>query len=280
MDLPVKFILILTKVNNQKATLLGKDIKDWLSKRSIEAEVISTAEFLGIEALNRKPNFLIVLGGDGTVLSTIHKLTPKNFLIPILGFNLGKVGFLTTSDPEKWQETLEKILLKKFEITSYMMLNYKILRENKEIAQGVVVNDIVIGRYGIARLVELQLWYDEVEVGKLRADGLIVTTPLGSTAYAWAAGGALIDPCIKAFEICPVCQFLTNMRPLVLPSNKTLKVKIISPLKGFILTLDGQREIQLKPYDVVEIKEAKEVIHFIQTKSTSYIDRLKAKGYI
>lgn len=279
MDLSKEFVLILTKINNQKASLLGEEIKNWLLKRSIEAEIISTAEFSGIESLKKRPNFLIVLGGDGTVLSTIHKLIPKN-LLPILGFNLGRVGFLTTSDPEKWQETLEKILLKKFEITSYMMLNYKVIRDNKEISQGLVVNDIVIGRYKIARLVELQLWYDDIEIGKLRADGLIVTTPLGSTAYAWAAGGALIDPCIKAFEICPVCQFLTNIRPLILPSNKTLRVKIVSPLKGFILTLDGQKEVHLKPYDVVEIREAKEVVHFIQTKPTSYIERLKAKGYI
>ncbi len=280
MKIPIRFVIVITKVKNQKAKAYGEEVRDWLKRRKIDCEVFSNDEFQGLDKYSTKPDLIIVFGGDGTVLSTVHKLNSHNLVIPILGFNLGRVGFLTTSEPNNWKDILNSVFLNKFETVSYMMLRYTLKRAKNEIEEGIVLNDIVISRYGIARLVEFRIWYDGIEIGNIRGDGLIVTTPLGSTAYAWAAGGALIDPTIRAFEVCPVCQFLTNIKPLVLPSNKPLKIKILSPLKELILTLDGQKGIFLGPEDEVEIREAKETVNFIQTRPVSYIERLKAKGYI
>ncbi len=273
-------VLILTKLKNEKARLLGEDIKRWFLSKNILCEVISNEDFISLNELDFRPDLLVVLGGDGTVLSIIHRLNLEEDSIPILGFNLGRVGFLTSADPDKWKDVLERVLSKRFHMYPQMLLEYRVMRDGEDVDKGIVVNDIVVSRHGIARLLEFRLWYDGIEMADIRADGLIVATPLGATAYAWAAGGALIDPELKVFELCPVCQFLSNMRPAILPSNRLLKIEVVSSTDKFILTLDGQKGILLKSQDVVEVREAKEVVYFIQTRPTSYIERLKAKGYI
>jgi NAD+ kinase len=224
------------------------------------------------------PDLILVLGGDGTMLSVARKMGEAQ--VPLLGLNLGQVGFLTELSPEGWEDLLGAVLNQEFTLSQRIVLKYHVLRDERLLDQGRVVNDLVVGRGGMARLIRLRMWYDQVELANLRADGLIVSTPIGSTAYAVAAGGPLISPELEVLEVSPVCPFLSAMRPLVLPSKGTLRLQVESPTTEVFLTLDGQSGYPLQPGDLVEVSEGEQRLYFVQPRQSDYIRKLKVKGYL
>lgn len=275
----ISFIYILTKARHDKAYLLGTKIKSWLQGRGISVSLQRNEETPDSLSLSPPlPDLIFVLGGDGTILSIARKL--GNRQIPLLGLNLGQVGFLTELSPENWETGLECILRHEFVLSPRIMLEYKVTRNKKLLHNGKVVNDLVVGRGGMARLIELCLWEHNEEIADFRADGVIISTPAGSTAYAVAAGGSLISPELSVLEICPICPFPNKMRPIILSSHSSVHLQVKSPSKDVFLTVDGQYGSRLQAGDIIHIQEAQEKLLFVQLLQGNYIKKLKGKGYL
>jgi NAD+ kinase len=202
------------------------------------------------------------------------------YQIPLLGLNLGQVGFLTELSPQGWEQGFEEILDQEFTLSPRIMLSYQVFRNERLQEKGRVVNDVVIGRGGTARLIRLRLWYDQQEMGSFRSDGMIVSTPVGSTAYAVAAGGVVISPELEVIEICPICPFRNEFKPIILPCHKTVSFFVEHSSSDVYLTLDGQAATALLPGDMVTISEAETKLLFLQPLRNNYIQKLRSKGYM
>jgi len=270
---------ILPKKNHQRAHDLSWEIRDWLGEKGVWAAIYNHEDYsdqFGKE--EDTPDIIMVLGGDGTILNVVGKLQKRE--VPLLGFNFGHVGFLTELDPDHWKHDLEKVLQGEFSISERLVLKYKLIRDGEVIQKGSFINDLVVGRGSLARLVDLSLWTGEEPITEIRADGLIVSTPLGSTAYSVAAGGPLISPELDVLELCPVCPFLKDMRPVVLPSSSVITIRVETPYQGGFLTLDGQTGMDLESGDWIVIEKSSKQMQLIQLSKSSYVQKLKSKGYI
>jgi len=273
----VRNVHILTKNGHQSAHALGLEIQAWLRHRGISASVYPNADYSLAASVDR-PDLILVLGGDGTMLSVAHQL--NDFSVPLLGFNLGRVGFLTELSIENWAESLAGVLDQDCGCSSRILLAYVLERPGRDPVSGRIINDLVVSRSGLARLLGMRLEYGGETVAELRADGLIVATPMGSTAYAVAAGGPLISPDLEVMEICPICPFLSRLKPMVLPSAGEATIRIEHPTQETYLTLDGQEGIPLYQGDVIRITQAKERLTFLIPDQNSFVCKLQHKGYI
>ena len=280
MENAFSHIAIVIKESHEQARDLGDRIGRWLAERGVGVQTRSNdqnGQRLCLEGPG--PDLILVLGGDGTVLSVARKLD-RGQDVPLLGLNLGQIGFLTELSPKGWEEGLAKVLAGEYSLFSKVILQYAVERDGEQIEQGKVVNDLVVGRSGLARLIGLRIWCGEEELGRLRSDGMIVSTPIGSTAYAVAAGGALIGPDLRAMELCPVNPFMSRFRPLILASDNTVTIEVDHETRDVLLTLDGQSGSRLEAGDRVVIREAERPLRFLQPSGSSYIQKLRNKGYL
>ena len=280
MENAFSHIAIVTKESHDQARELGDRIGRWLAERGVGVQILSNDQNgQGLCLEEPGPDLILVLGGDGTVLSVARKLD-RGPDVPLLGLNLGQIGFLTELSPQGWQDGLAKVLVGEYSLFPKVILQHAVERDGEPIAQGRVVNDLVVGRSGLARLIGLRIWCGEEELGRLRADGMIVSTPIGSTAYAVAAGGALIGPDLRAMELCPVNPFMSRFRPLILASDNTVTIEVDHESRDVLLTLDGQSGSRLQGGDRVVIREAERPLRFLQPSGSSYIQKLRNKGYL
>lgn len=280
MENAFSHIAIVIKESHEQARDLGDRIGRWLAERGVGVQTRSNDQNgQGLCLEGPGPDLILVLGGDGTVLSVARKLD-RGQDVPLLGLNLGQIGFLTELSPQGWEEGLTKVLAGEYSLFSKVILQYAVERDGEQIEQGKVVNDLVVGRSGLARLIGLRIWCGEEELGRLRSDGMIVSTPIGSTAYAVAAGGALIGPDLRAMELCPVNPFMSRFRPLILASDNTVTIEVDHETRDVLLTLDGQSGSRLEAGDRVVIREAERPLRFLQPSGSSYIQKLRNKGYL
>jgi NAD+ kinase len=222
-----------------------------------------------------KCDVILIFGGDGTFLSIARHMIEAS--IPMIGFNLGRLGFLTEISLEKAFTTLEEIIAGKFEIQERGMLDVKILRGKSSEFICPVLNDAVITNADIARVIDLEIVIDGVEVASIRADGLIISTPTGSTAYSLAAGGPIVNPNVEATTITAICPHSLTIRPIVVPSSATIDVKILKKEGPTLLTLDGQAGYDLKPGEIVRVtRYVKHPLKVIRS-STDYFELLRTK---
>ncbi len=279
MDSSISYVYILTKSRQEKSYALGCDIMNWLKARGVKAQVQDHELFQnGIGQGTGRPDLILILGGDGTMLSVARKIGLQE--IPMLGLNMGQVGFLTELCTEKWSYILQDVLNGCFSISPRIVLDYQVLRDCAVLHQGRVVNDLVISRGGMARLARLKISYGPSEMSELRADGLLISTPTGSTAYAVAAGGALISPELEVVEVCPICPFLSGFKPVVLPSHESLQVDVLSPSPDMFLTQDGQAGLPLLAGDKILINQSPGRLFFVQPHGSNYVKKLRLKGYL
>ncbi|MFO8031096.1 MAG: NAD(+)/NADH kinase [Desulfohalobiaceae bacterium] len=279
MGFSVQYVLILTKSGQEQAFALGREILHWLQARGVQSQILDHERFrnqTGPEG--ERPDLILVLGGDGTMLSVARKMGIKR--IPMLGLNLGQVGFLTELCSRRWAPVLQEILQGNFFLSPRIILEYQVLRQDSLLEKGRVVNDLVVSRGGMARLAKLKVSYGQREMSVFRADGLIVCTPTGSTAYAVAAGGALLSPELEVLQLCPICPFLSGFKPVVLPSRESLEVEILDHSPDMFLTQDGQSGLALAAGDRVLISQSRERLYFAQPLGSSYVEKLKLKGYL
>jgi NAD+ kinase len=281
MHVSIRHIILVVKAGHGKARCLAREIKAWIDERHVHALVVENKMDCDLLELGReKPDCVIVLGGDGTMLSVARKINGLG--IPLLGVNLGNVGFLTEATPQNWQQTLEDLFAGRLSVSSRTVLEYAVFRQGEDTpaCSGKAFNDLVVNRGALARLINLKVAYGDQSLGTVRADGLIVSTPTGSTGYCVSAGGPLVYPDLDVFVLTPICPFLDTFAPLVLPFDEPLSVTV-EPNSGEIyLTLDGQKGFCLAAGDRVEIARARTRIKLIATRSSSYMDKLKTKGFI
>ncbi len=279
MSISFKKVLIISKKDNKAATNLAIQQSNWFRERGIES-FIGTISNLEQEVADFKPELALVLGGDGTVLYVARKLIKQNLYF--LGVNFGRVGFLAEIHPDKWEDLFEEIFLKNsFSVSERLAIKCKVYRSNWVFFSGHSVNDVVICREGLARLLDITLFIGENEEAlNIRADGIIVSTPNGSTGYCVGAGGSLIFPELNVLEICPICPFLSLIKPMIVASDRVIEIELNGSVQDATLTIDGQEGFKLQKKDRVVITKSPYSLKFITPYRSSYIKKLKQKGYV
>jgi NAD+ kinase len=269
--------------NIPEARKAAKKLASWLGSRHKKVFVDSdTAEAINIRGhegaeIAALAEMLIVLGGDGTLLSASRLVADAHRDVPIFGVNLGSLGFMAEVSLDELYDNLEKAIAGKLETEDRMLLNVSVLRSNKRVASYRVLNDAVINKGALARMMELKISVNDGHLTTLRADGLIVATPTGSTAYSLSAGGPIIHPTIHCFVVTPICPHTLSNRPIALPDNVTVSVCLTSQSEDVSLTLDGQIGFPLAPHDVVEIKKSRAKMKLIKHPAKSYYEILRTK---
>lgn len=277
----MKRIGLVIKLSNPEAIKLGNDIASWLAKRGGEVyvekflgELIKPVKAVTQHELPDNIDFMVVLGGDGTMLSAARLLDGRK--VPILGINMGGLGFLTTSTVKETYSLLERILEEKNEIEERMMLSVSLERKGETVSCHKVLNDAVIKGEN-ARLVRLETKINKEYVTTYRADGLIIATPTGSTAYSLSAAGPILYPTIHSIIVAPICPFNLTNRPVVIPDWMTVDVTVSPGQANVELILDGQVDVPLESGDIIRIKRADTSVYLIKYEGKSYFDILRER---
>ncbi len=277
-----KSVWILTKPKfpEIKTTLQG--VVTWLRSRNIDVLLdTNSATFLGEQDGVQKTqsaghaDVLLVLGGDGTILSAARLAGERN--IPILGVNMGGLGFLTEVRPENLYSSLDRVFANDFVLDERLMLKTHVHRHGETVARGVVLNDVVISKGTLARMIELKVSIQGQFVTNLRGDGLIVSTPTGSTAYSLSAGGPIINPAVPSLILTPICPHTLTHRPLIVPANVEIEVTLTSKDDGAMATLDGQVGIAMMQGDTALIQASAHRTRLIRFPEGHYYDVLREK---
>jgi NAD+ kinase len=273
---------IITNPNKEGAVEATRKLIRWLEKRRVKIYLdretsasLNRSDGYPRERIPSRVEMILVLGGDGTLLSLVRLM--GNRKVPILGVNLGGLGFLTEVTQKELYQVLDGSLKGKFARDWRMLLNVRVHREGKQIAVYSVLNDAVINKGALARIIELETSINGHYLTTFRADGLILSTPTGSTAYSLSAGGPIVYPSLHSLTITPICAHALTNRPLVLPEGVNVKVKIRSKGDDVVLTLDGQVGFVLEDEDVVEIKKARNRICLVRSTTKDYFDILRTK---
>lgn len=246
---------------------MAEEIKAFLQEKGIESWVGSAWDEPGIRTKLNETSVLITLGGDGTILRAARVSAGHNILI--LGLNLGRLGFLAEMAPHNWREVLSSVLAGNYWVEERMMLEASFLRRGEKRAYYQALNDVVVSRGTLARIVHLPTYIDGYYFTTYHADGLIVSTPTGSTAYALAAGGPILPPELRNILIIPIAPHLCLDKAVVLSEGSWVRV-VVSTDHQAILTVDGQFEVNLKDGDEVEVKASPHEACFIRVRDRSY----------
>ena len=271
----MKKCLIILNRYKEEAILISKEIKSFLTEINIESECIFFEKDNKNFSLD-EIDFVITLGGDGTVLYAA-RLSCK-YKIPIFPINLGQFGFIAGIDPNNWKVMLVSFLENNLSIAERTLLNVQVLRNSKVVFSSTPLNDAVIRTGGPAQISELIVEYNGRSFGKFKADGVIVATSTGSTAYSAAAGGPIVDSDLDVFVLSPICPFSLSNRPLVLNSSGKLVIKVL-PSRGadIVLSCDGQEIKQLQKDDIIVIERNKENALLAGCDSSVFYSALQSK---
>jgi NAD+ kinase len=255
----------------------------WLKERGIAVMVdAETANSLNRSDLGQtrhqiaqQAELLLVLGGDGTLLAAAREAVVRG--IPILPINLGGLGFLTSFTLEELYPALEDALAGRAGIEERVLLLVERTQNDNVLTQQRVLNEAVVHKGALARMIELELHIDGGFVCRYRADGLIVATPTGSTAYSMSAGGPIVHPAVESILITPICPHTLSDRPVVVPNGSTVELRIAAHSDSVFLTLDGQTGVPLQPHDRVRITRANERLKLIHPPTKTYFEILRNK---
>ncbi len=218
---------------------------------------------------------IFVLGGDGTFLSAARWVGPQN--IPLLGIKFGEVGFLAEIAEESLFSAAEMVLNGDFGTIPRMRLTVSVIRGDTEVARETILNDVVINKGALARLASIETYIDDHYLTTYRADGLIISTPTGSTAYSLAAGGPVVHPSVPGITMTPICPFTLTNRPLIVPDTVTIKIHLAEKSTDIVLTFDGQAGLAIDETDTIIIRQGPHPVRMITMPGHQYFDVLKAK---
>lgn len=278
----MKTIGILTKPKFPDVAETLKNLVAWLRERQKDVVVDGkTAALLGEPTTRKKTeiatlaDLVIVLGGDGTMLNAARLVEERG--IPILGVNMGGLGFLTEVSLDQLYPALEKVFIREFALDERLMLRAQLHRHGEHVAQATVLNDVVVSKGTLSRMVEIQISIDGKFVTNLRGDGLIISTPTGSTAYSLSAGGPITAPSVQALILTPICPHTLTHRPLLVPSSAALEVTLTSRDEGAMTTFDGQVGIAMTQGDTVAIHVSEHRTRLIRFPDHTYYDVIRRK---
>ncbi|MDY0131587.1 MAG: NAD(+)/NADH kinase [Desulforegulaceae bacterium] len=269
---------IVVKESDLKVKKTSKDFGAWLETKGVEVIFREKKDHLSPPNPFTAPknlDIIFVLGGDGTFLSAARWVGKSE--IPLMGIKFGEVGFLAETEGSMLYEAVEKVINKNFSVEKRMRFQVELIRENQVVFSQLALNEAVIGKSGPAGLSRIDIEIDSHHVTRYSGDGLIISTPTGSTAYSLASGGPVVHPVIEAMLLVPICPFTLTNRPLIISDKSTicarLSPKSASPLK---LSVDGQKEAELFHGDWVIIKKSSPV-HLVTLPDQSYFDILKTR---
>ncbi len=277
----MKKIGIICKIGRPETPETVKELLPWLKQRGYETYVdLETASVLKTEGTPRAlipslVDMIIVLGGDGTMLSVCTLAGEKG--VPILGINLGTLGFLTEVQVDKLYETVEKVLSGECSIEERLMLITHVLRQGKQIAEYTAMNDVVVTKGAFARILYLETYINHKYVTTFKSDGLIISTPTGSTAYSLSAGGPILYPTLNSIVLTPICSHMLANRPIVLPDDVLIDIVLRSWSEEVFLTLDGRAGCPLNKDDVVKVGKAPYKAKLIIPSDRDYFQTLRTK---
>lgn len=247
------------------------ELQPWLEER---AEVHRDTD-MNVRWSNGEMDFAVALGGDGTMLSAARKFSDEE--IPVVGINMGKFGFLTETTMEECHETLEDVFEDRYTVCERMMLRAVLEREGQIIQQTAGLNDVVVSRSCLSRLLTLDFRVDGESVNTYRADGLIIATPVGSTAHSLSAGGPIVYPGMHGFVVSPICPHTLSNRPIITPPEDELEVQPCEYAEPPALTVDGQIFTPLQEDDVVRVTNSNKKLRLIQTGRQHFFHTLRNK---
>ena len=277
----MKKIGIICKIGKPEPVEIVRELLPWLKGKGMQVLLDDeSAAALGVEGYSRLriPDLaeaVIVLGGDGTMLSVARLACRKT--VPILGVNLGGLGFITEIKKGDLFHALESLLSGTYPFEDRLMLSARVIRNGREIAQYTALNDVVINKGALARIVDLETSLNGMYVNRFRADGMIVSTPTGSTAYCLSAGGPILYPTMENVVMIPICPHTLTNRPIVLPDNITLEMILQAPKEDVVLTVDGQVGLPLEQYDVVVVEKSPYKTRIILPAQRDYFAVLRTK---
>lgn len=284
----VNRIGIVLKPHQKDALRTLCELVKWLKERNIELvggpdiererihhETGCSVPQVEDEKLASSVDLILVLGGDGTMISTARMM--GDYEVPVLGINYGGLGYLAEFRIEELFSALEAILDSNYRLDKRVMLAVELIRGDEQITRNRVLNDVVINKSALARIIEIEAYLNQQFVNSFRADGLIVSTPTGSTAYNLSAGGPVIFPSMNAVVITPICPFSLSNRPIVVPDDALIELHLSTDNEDVALTLDGQVGFPLKVEDRVVIRKSKATFNLVQPMNRNYFDVLRDK---
>ncbi len=276
----MKSVGLVAKPGHGEAVTLSRELIAWLGERGIRSALdpdlgqsLGPGDFTQLEDYPDQ-DLIIVLGGDGTLLRAARGVGLSN--VPLLGVNLGSLGFLTAVTVDQVFDTLEMIIRGELSPEERMRLSVRVVREGRTVFESLILNDAVLNKAALARILDLSASIDGRRLTDYRADGLIVSTPTGSTAYNLSAGGPILHPSLSAMIITPICPFVLANRPLVVPGEVELTVKSSPSAEDVYLTCDGQEGFPLVPGDGVVISRTRNLWLF-PSPSTDHYSILRTK---
>ncbi|MGO9621807.1 MAG: NAD(+)/NADH kinase [Desulfobaccales bacterium] len=275
----MKSLAIISKKHKADAWQAAQSLLAWFASRGLAARHLENEPEPDIAPLPPGTEFIVVLGGDGTILSVARHYGGLG--LPILGVNMGGLGFLTEITLEDLYPCLEEhVLPGKFEVDERMILSVSLIRGGETVWRENVLNDAVINKGALARIAELTTWIDGEYLTTYRADGLIVSTPTGSTAYTMSAGGPIAYPTLGTIILLPICPHTLSNRPIILPETVTVAVTLDEKdekVQDLYLTLDGQVGRALKPQDRLEVRSGAYHVKLVKHPRRSHFEILRTK---
>src|SRR6267143_6101333 len=274
---------IISRPRRSSLSVVAPPLLKWLEERGVQAlydeetagSLTGSTKGKTRQQVADASQLLLVLGGDGTMLAAARLAATRR--IPILPINLGSLGFLTSFTLNELYPALEDTLAGRSSFSQRVMLSTELERGGKVIESQRVLNDAVINKGALARMIELELSIDADPVCRYRADGLIVATPTGSTAYSLSAGGPIVHPSVESWIITPICPHTLTDRPVVVRDSSLVEVHLSGDTQSVFLTLDGQTGIPMQAADVVRMRRSAQRLKLIQPAQKSYFEILRSK---
>ncbi len=289
MQSSVRRIGVTVKPNQPETLKTACLVADWCEERHIT--LVASPEFerlrVGTEYAKCKVEItdlqsfaqgvdaMVVLGGDGTMIATARTLGERE--IPVLGVNHGRLGYLAEFREEELILALERVIKGDYTLKPRVMFHAEVRRGDEQMVASHILNDAVISKGALARIIEIEVWLSTEFVGRFRADGLIVSTPTGSTAYNLSAGGPLVFPTMNAMILTPICPHTLSNRPLVVPDDAVLEMRLKTPAEEVALTLDGQIGFRLEMDDRVIVTKGQVQLNLVQPPDGNYFNTLRSK---
>lgn len=267
---------VLLYINRVKceSNRLEKEITDYLESINVKCSIIYTdrQDYFEIKDFD----LVITLGGDGTVLQALRRI--RGYQIPILGINLGTVGFITEISKDEWKEAIDKYILGELRVSNRTLLEIDVERSGTEIFSTIGVNDGIITANDIKAIIELKVYFSDIEIGEIHGDGVIISTPTGSTAYSLAAGGPIINPEMNALVFTPICPYSLSNRPIVTGGDEMIRVRINNNQRAnILLTIDGQDSVNLEENDTVIFREYSRYARIVMSDKRAFFDVVRTK---
>lgn len=284
----IKRIGVVVKPHQPDALQTLCELTQWLNERHIklvggpavdreriEHETGCVVEVVTDEELAKSADLILVLGGDGTMIATARMIGDVE--VPVIGVNYGGLGYLAEFRIEELFSALEAILAGNYKLERRLMLEVELRRGEQLVTRNRVLNDVVVNKSALARIIKIEAYLDQQFVNTFRADGLIVATPTGSTAYNLSAGGPVIYPSMNTVVITPICPFTLSNRPIVVPDDSLIEVRLMTDKEEVALTLDGQVGFPMQVGDRIVIRKSETTFNLVQPMNRNYFDVLRDK---